>query len=251
MLKHCGHAYDLHSEEPSVLIELGILYLYLVRTEGPDARCRWTGNDGGLDASNDGTGLPLVCETHSERAEFCLRAAVGLKPDSGEAHNNLGVLMQTRGRYCEALACFEEAIRCQNDFAEARMNRGMIRLLRGRFLEGWEDYESRWKWDWFWECTPVVGPPLDRGRPQREKHSGLFRARSGRFHFFRAICAFAGGKSEGGRVGMPAFFEKVVSRLEGCCRDICHGRIAARFRLSRPFGQSSKNVRDSVAQHSQ
>src|SRR6516162_2015433 len=52
----------------------------------------------------------------------CLQAAVRLRPDIPETHNNLGVALVQQGRLAEAIASFQEALRLKPDNVEAQNN---------------------------------------------------------------------------------------------------------------------------------
>jgi tetratricopeptide (TPR) repeat protein len=57
------------------------------------------------------------------KAVECYRAALRIKPDYADAHDNLGVaLMQIRGGSAEAIGEFEEALRAKPDLAAAHSN---------------------------------------------------------------------------------------------------------------------------------
>ncbi len=59
------------------------------------------------------------------------RAALQLRPDVAEAHNNLGVALYDIGRRDEAIAEYERALRLQPDYAEAHNNLGVALLSAG------------------------------------------------------------------------------------------------------------------------
>ncbi|MGC2458393.1 MAG: tetratricopeptide repeat protein [Gallionellaceae bacterium] len=48
--------------------------------------------------------------------------ALSLKPDNAEAHNNLGIVRNSRGRLDAATASFQKAISLNPDYADAHFN---------------------------------------------------------------------------------------------------------------------------------
>jgi protein O-mannosyl-transferase len=68
----------------------------------------------GLELANAGKLAPAA-------AEF--EAALRLRPDLAEAHNNLGVVLsQLPGRHLDAVSHFREAVRLRPDYSDARYN---------------------------------------------------------------------------------------------------------------------------------
>ncbi len=61
--------------------------------------------------------------------------AVQIKPDYVEAHNNLGLALQSRGRFEEAIASFGKALQIKPDYAEAHNNLGAALKYQGRLEE--------------------------------------------------------------------------------------------------------------------
>jgi len=49
-------------------------------------------------------------------------ASLRLRPDSAEAHNNLGLVLNAQGRSAEAIAHYKEALRLVPGYAEIRLN---------------------------------------------------------------------------------------------------------------------------------
>jgi tetratricopeptide (TPR) repeat protein len=62
-------------------------------------------------------------------------AALALKPDSAETHNNLGVALVDSGRTAEAIEQFETAVRLRPALAEAEDNLGSALASSGRIPE--------------------------------------------------------------------------------------------------------------------
>jgi len=61
-----------------------------------------------------------------------------LKPDYGEAHNNLGNAMLERGELGEAIKHYREALRINPAYAQAHNNLGVALLNGGKPTEGIE-----------------------------------------------------------------------------------------------------------------
>ncbi|MBX9679091.1 MAG: tetratricopeptide repeat protein [Gemmataceae bacterium] len=62
-------------------------------------------------------------------------AVVRLKPECGEAFNNLGIAQVRLGRREQAAASFAQAIRCKPDFPEAYNNAGNVLIEQEKFTE--------------------------------------------------------------------------------------------------------------------
>lgn len=75
-------------------------------------------------------------------AERCAREAIRLKPDSAQAHNNLGLALRLQGRGEEAIAPLREAIRLKPDYADAHYNLGASLAAVRRFEEAIESYRQ-------------------------------------------------------------------------------------------------------------
>jgi Flp pilus assembly protein TadD len=56
-------------------------------------------------------------------------AALQVRPDWPEAHNNLGIALASQGRIAEALTHFERAVQLKPDFTVARVNRDQARAV--------------------------------------------------------------------------------------------------------------------------
>ena len=57
-----------------------------------------------------------------DRAALALQESISLKPDSAEAHNNLGIALASQGRIVEAITEWETALRVAPDLTDARRN---------------------------------------------------------------------------------------------------------------------------------
>jgi tetratricopeptide (TPR) repeat protein len=69
-------------------------------------------------------------EDSDDEAE-CYRQALRLRPDYPEAHNNLAVLLYSRGEQSEAARHYQEALRLRPDYAEAHSNYASLLAARG------------------------------------------------------------------------------------------------------------------------
>jgi hypothetical protein len=69
---------------------------------------------------------------------------IALKPDSAQAHHNVGIALFVRDQLDDALASFERAIARNPEFAAAHHNAGLLLLLNGDFARGWDEFEWRW-----------------------------------------------------------------------------------------------------------
>ena len=68
--------------------------------------------------------------------------ALRLKPDYGEAHNDLGTALASAGRISEAIAQFEETVRLEPDYVVARNNLGVALFRAGRIPEAIAQFEE-------------------------------------------------------------------------------------------------------------
>jgi serine/threonine protein kinase/Tfp pilus assembly protein PilF len=63
------------------------------------------------------------------------RAAMAIRPQSPDTHNNLGIALYKKGNVDEAMACYKEAIRLLPDFAHAHCNLGSALYGKGQVDE--------------------------------------------------------------------------------------------------------------------
>jgi tetratricopeptide (TPR) repeat protein len=73
-------------------------------------------------------------------AEDCYRRLVTLNPNNPAAHNNLGVVVLRRGAAHEAMTAFRVAIRLHPDYSEAHNGLGTTLLMLARFSEARESF---------------------------------------------------------------------------------------------------------------
>jgi predicted O-linked N-acetylglucosamine transferase (SPINDLY family) len=79
-----------------------------------------------------------VIAGHTGRADMAvdyLHAALRLKPDFADAHNNLGNVFLNQRQLAKAVASFQEALRCKPDSAEVHNNLGMALREQGKLAE--------------------------------------------------------------------------------------------------------------------
>jgi Tfp pilus assembly protein PilF len=70
-----------------------------------------------------------------------LQAALHVRPDFAEAHNNLGMAFQAQGKFAEAVPYHQEAVRLQPDFAEAHSNLGRAFQELGKRADAVQSYQ--------------------------------------------------------------------------------------------------------------
>ena len=68
-------------------------------------------------------------------AEKVIGAALAIRPESAEAHNNLGSIHVDRQQYGEAMQCYLQALQHRPDYAEAYANLGNVLLSMERVEE--------------------------------------------------------------------------------------------------------------------
>lgn len=77
------------------------------------------------------------------RSEKLLRSALVDNSRNSEAWDHLGVTLQARGQWEEALQCFSRSVELDPGNPVPRWHRSVVRLSRGDFAEAWPDYEMR------------------------------------------------------------------------------------------------------------
>lgn len=80
-------------------------------------------------------------ENSDEEAE-CYRAALRLRADYPEAHNNLAVLLRARGEQAEAAKHYQEALEFRPDYPEAHANYAAMLVARGSTAGAAEHYRE-------------------------------------------------------------------------------------------------------------
>jgi len=87
-------------------------------------------------------GIDAWKEGNFKDAEISFKKTIELKPDLFEAHNNLGVLLQSFDRLEEAIISFKKAIRLKSDYVEAYNNLGNTIKDLDRVDEAEENYRK-------------------------------------------------------------------------------------------------------------
>ncbi|MBX9678672.1 MAG: tetratricopeptide repeat protein [Gemmataceae bacterium] len=84
--------------------------------------------------------LQAVGKLEEALPEF--EAVVRLKPECGEAFNNLGIAQVRLGRREQAAASFAQAIRCKPDFPEAYNNSGNVLIEQGKLADAIAQFDK-------------------------------------------------------------------------------------------------------------
>jgi protein O-GlcNAc transferase len=84
----------------------------------------------------------LVGLGHANEAIEHYEAAIALRPDFPEAHNNIGYAFQVTGRYDEMMAHYQRALAIRPQYAEARNNIGNALHVLGRSEEALAHYQA-------------------------------------------------------------------------------------------------------------
>ncbi len=94
-------------------------------------------------------GISLNSIGRFAQATAAYRTAVELKPDFAPGHNNLSVALWNDGKIDQAMEHCRTALRLKPDYIEAHNRLGMLLLLRGDFENGWREFE--------WRRRPTTG----------------------------------------------------------------------------------------------
>lgn len=115
-------------------------------------------------------GLALAKQNRWAEAIPEYKAALGIRPDYPEAHNNFGVaLSQTPGRLPEAIAQFEAALRLRPDYADAEYNLGVaLSNTPGRLADAVRHFEAALRL----RPDPETRQMLDQVRAAQRQSSG-------------------------------------------------------------------------------
>ncbi len=74
--------------------------------------------------------------------ETLWRTTLARNPGCWMAHNDLGLLLENKGRIAEAMEHYQKAIQLNPNFSEAQFNLGLARAAKGRFDEAIENYRQ-------------------------------------------------------------------------------------------------------------
>ena len=100
----------------------------------PSTGSRWNSIPPALGLTATWVGLWPTADASNE-AIAAYQKALAIKPDSAEAHNNLGNILAGLGHVEEAIAHFQEVLKIEPDSAEAHNNLGAALGRLGRFDE--------------------------------------------------------------------------------------------------------------------
>jgi len=115
---------EAHSNRGAALLRLG-------RVEEALASCRTAVGLKANATTWGNLGLAFNKAKRNDEALKCFEAAVGLSPESAEAHSNLGVGFIALRRFDEAVSVLERAVALNPGYADAHSNLGNALRLRG------------------------------------------------------------------------------------------------------------------------
>ncbi|OHE87692.1 MAG: hypothetical protein A3G75_03405, partial [Verrucomicrobia bacterium RIFCSPLOWO2_12_FULL_64_8] len=96
------------------------------------------------DAHND-LGIALQTQGKFDQAIASYQRALRLNPEHAEAYNNLGLTFYDQGRAADARGAYRLALAIMPQYADAHLNYALTLLLQGNFSEGWKEYEWRFE----------------------------------------------------------------------------------------------------------
>ena len=86
-------------------------------------------------------GVALQDRGRLAEAAASYERALKHRPNHVEAHSNLGNTLQAQGKPEQAMACYRRAIALQPDFAQAHSNLGNVLKIQGRLAEALDCYD--------------------------------------------------------------------------------------------------------------
>ena len=92
--------------------------------------------------AHDNSGVVLQMQGKSAAAEAEFRIALRLKPDMVRSRNNLGLALQSQGKTGEALAEFHQVLRAHPDNPEAHNNLGKTLAEQGKLADAMTEFEE-------------------------------------------------------------------------------------------------------------
>jgi hypothetical protein len=95
--------------------------------------------------AHNNLGMVLAELARYAEAEPCYQEALRLRPGFADAHANFGNAYKEQGRLEEAVASYDIALAYRPDSVSAHWNRALARLQQGNFADGWAEYEWRWQ----------------------------------------------------------------------------------------------------------
>jgi tetratricopeptide (TPR) repeat protein len=85
-----------------------------------------------LQAFQRGVSMSGTALQNSDAEAHCYREALRLRPEYAEAHNNLGVLLRSRGDDENAERHYQQALVARPDYPEAHLNNAILLSARVR-----------------------------------------------------------------------------------------------------------------------
>lgn len=119
-------------------------------------------------------GLCLRAQSRFAEAVAAYRRALDLNPCHAPAWSNLGLDLHKLGRYTDAVDAFNRALALEPNLAQAHFSRALVLLTQGDYIQGWKEYEWRTKCPEYagaYRLPPMPGnPPPWRGEPLNGKN---------------------------------------------------------------------------------
>jgi len=92
--------------------------------------------------AHNNLGNVFINQRELPKAVASCQQAVRIKPSFAEAHHNLGIALREQGQLTEAVASLEQALRLKPDYAEAHNNLGIALQGQGKLAEAVVSFEQ-------------------------------------------------------------------------------------------------------------
>jgi tetratricopeptide (TPR) repeat protein len=129
--------------------------------------------------AHEARGEALMALGRPAEAIAAFEAAAQLSPNLAIAHMNRAHALDLTGRIEEAKQAIEQALREDPELAVAHCNAASMYLSTGEFTRGWQEYEWRWKMDYFRPHRRDLPAPLWLGREELAGRTILLHAEQG------------------------------------------------------------------------